>query len=84
MANDKSDFEKVAAYLLVLSVGLGMYPITIMGEFMHKLGYGGNVDQTLDQGVPAEIKQIFQSWTEKDEAMFSIYFGSKCMEMLEV
>jgi len=84
MVNDKSDFEKVAAYLLVLSVGIGVYPMAIMGEFMHKLDYGGKVEQTLDQGVPDEISRIFKSWTEKDESMFLIYFGSECMEMLEV
>lgn len=84
MTNDKSDFEKVAAYLLVLSVGLGVYPMAIVGEFMHKLDYGGKVDRALDRGVPDEISQIFENWTEKDEAMFLIYFGSECMETLGV
>lgn len=79
----KSDFEKVTAYLLVLSVGVGLYPMQIIGEFMRDVSSRVEVDPSLDIGVPEDIKKIYEGWTEKEEAAFLIFFGRACMDELE-
>ncbi|ATU69508.1 hypothetical protein CT113_03795 [Levilactobacillus brevis] len=79
----KSDFEKVTAYLFVLSVGVGLYPIQIIGEFMRDVNSRVEVDPSLDIGVPGDIKKIYEGWTDKEEAAFLIFFGRACMDELE-
>lgn len=79
----KSDFEKVTAYLFVLSVGVGLYPMQIIGEFMRDVSSRVEVDPSLDIGVPEDIKKIYEGWTEKEEAAFLIFFGRACMDELE-
>lgn len=79
----KSDFEKVTAYLFVLSVGVGLYPMQIIGEFMRDVNLKGEVNQPMDIGVPDEVKEIYGSWTEKEESAFLIFFGRACMNELE-
>ena len=79
----KSDFEKVTAYLFVLSVGVGLYPMQIVGEFMRDVNSKGEVNQPMDIGVPDEVKKIYEGWTEKEEAAFLIFFGRACMDELE-
>lgn len=79
----KSDFEKVMAYLFVLSVGVGLYPMQIIGEFMRDVNSKGEVNQPMDIGVPDEVKKIYEGWTEKEEAAFLIFFGRACMDELE-
>lgn len=80
----KSDFEKVMAYLFVLSVGVGLYPMQIIGEFMRDVSSRVEVDPSLDIGVPEDIKKIYEGWTEKEEAAFLIFFGRACMDELGV
>lgn len=80
----KSDFEKVTAYLFVLSVGVGLYPMQIIGEFMRDVSSRVEVDPSLDIGVPEDIKKIYEGWTEKEEAAFLIFFGRACMDELGV
>ncbi|WP_369957366.1 hypothetical protein [Levilactobacillus brevis] len=79
----KSDFEKITAYLFVLSVGVGLYPMQIVGEFMRDVNSKGEVNQPMDIGIPNEVKEIYGSWTEKEESAFLIYFGSACMKAIE-
>lgn len=83
MTTEKTDFQKVSDYLLVLSIGVGLYPMKIIGEFMRDSNFSDEDDQPLDMGVPDDIKTIYQSWTEKEEAAFLIYFGDVCMRELE-
>lgn len=70
MAADKSEFEKVTASLMVSSVGNGFYPIEM-------------VEGIFEPSGSSEAWDIMQKWTEKEEAMFLIYFGEACMKMLE-
>lgn len=83
MDDDKSDFQKLADYLIILSVGIGLYPIEILGEFMRDMKQSED-DQAMDVGVPEGIRQIYEDMTEKDEAMFLIYFGDACMRKMGV
>ena len=83
MDDDKSDFQKLADYLIILSVGVGLYPIEILGEVMHDMKQSEN-NQAMDMGVPDDIRQIYKGMTEKDEAMFLIYFGDACMREMGV
>lgn len=83
MVDDKSDFQKLADYLIILSVGIGLYPIEILGEFMRDLEQSED-SQPMDMGVPDDIRHIYTGMTEKDEAMFLIYFGDACMRKMGV
>lgn len=79
----KSDFEKVTAYLLVLSVGIGLYPMRMLGEFMYDMSSQSESSEALDIGVPDDVKRIYEGWTEKEESAFLIFFGRACMDELE-
>lgn len=78
----KTDFEKVTAYLFVMSVGVGLYPMQIIGEFMRDVNSKGEVNQPMDVGVPDEVKKIYGNWTEKEKSAFLIFFGRACMDEL--
>lgn len=79
----KTDFEKVTAYLLVLSVGIGLYPMRMLGELMYDMSSQSESSETLDIGVPDDVKRIYEGWTEKEESAFLIFFGRACMDELE-
>lgn len=83
MAADKSDFQKLSDYLMILSIGMGLYPIEILGEFMRDMKQSEN-NQAMDMGVPEDIRHIYEGMTEKDEAAFLIYFGDACMREMGV
>ncbi|WP_143463243.1 hypothetical protein [Levilactobacillus enshiensis] len=83
MVANKSDFQKLSDYLIILSVGVGLYPIEILGEFMRDLKQSEN-NQAMDMGVPEDIRRIYKDMTEKDEAAFLIYFGNECMREMGV
>lgn len=82
MAADKSDFQKLSDYLMILSVGMGLYPIEILGEFMRDMKQNED-NQAMDVGVSEDIRHIYKGMTEKDEASFLIYFGDACMREME-
>lgn len=83
MTADKSDFQKLSDYLIILSVGVGLYPIEILGEFMRDLKQSED-NQSMDVGVPEDIRRIYKGMTEKDEGSFLIYFGDACMREMEI
>lgn len=83
MVADKSDFQKLSDYLIILSVGVGLYPIEMLDEFMRDLKQGED-NRSMDVGVPENIRQIYKDMTEKDEAAFLIYFGDACMREMGV
>jgi len=83
MAADKSDFQKLSDYLIISSVGVGLYPIEILGNFMRNFKYNGD-SQPMDMSVPEDIIRIYKGMNEKDEASFLIYFGSACMSEMGV
>lgn len=78
-----TDFEKVAAYLLVLSIGMGVYPMQMIYELIQDLNHEDKDDAWSGFDAPDDVRDIYESWTEKDEAAFIIYFGNECMKRLE-